>query len=173
MFYKPSPLPSPLGKVPPKGADEVPSRCASRLCFNRRCPGDKDLIRLSTELQAIQSKSTFPRGEGLLGKVARAAPDEVPSRCASRLCSNRRCPGDKDLIRLSTELQAIQSKSPKGLPARSTGAYRPVRRGPTGPFSLKTLHWSLFRALEPLKTVHWTVFRAFEPFPKGEGSSVR
>ena len=64
VFYKPSPLPSPLGKVPPKGADEVSSRCASRLCFNRRCPGDKDLIRLSTELQAIQSKSTFPKGEG-------------------------------------------------------------------------------------------------------------
>ena len=48
-------------------------------------------------------------------------------------------------------------------------AYRPVRRGPTGPFSLKTLHWSVVQALEPLKTVHWTVFRAFEPFPKGEG----
>ena len=29
-----------------------------------------------------------------------------------------------------------------------------IPQGPTGPFSLKT--------------VHWTVFRAFEPFPKGK-----
>ena len=50
-----------------------------------------------------------------------------------------------------------------GLPTRSTWACRPVRRGPAGPFSLKTAHCAVFRALEPLKTAHCAVFQALEP----------
>ena len=42
-------------------------------------------------------------------------------------------------------------------------ACRPHRRGSADPFSLKTVHWTVFRALEPLKTLHRRVFRAFEP----------
>ena len=53
--------------------------------------------------------------------------------------------------------------SPLGLFPR---ACRPHRQGSADPFSLKTLHWRVFRALEPLKTVHWTVFRALDvPVP--------
>jgi len=44
-----------------------------------------------------------------------------------------------------------------------SGACRSVRRGPAGPFSLRTVHWTVLRALEPLRTVHWTVLRALEP----------
>ena len=47
-------------------------------------------------------------------------------------------------------------------------ACRPDLRGPTGPFSLKTLHRRVFQALEPLETVHRTVSRALGP-PKGRG----
>ena len=56
-----------------------------------------------------------------------------------------------------------------GLPTRSTGVCRPVRRGSADPFSLKTLHWRVFRALEPLKTLHWRVFRALEPLKLSTG----
>ncbi len=35
-----------MGKVPPKGADEVPSHIVSRLCRDQRInPAEKDLIR--------------------------------------------------------------------------------------------------------------------------------
>ena len=43
------------------------------------------------------------------------------------------------------------------------GACQPVRRGSADPSSLKTVHWTVFRALVPLKSVHWTDFRALEP----------
>ena len=49
-----------------------------------------------------------------------------------------------------------------GLPAPSTGVCRPVRRGSADPFSLKTVHWTVFRAFEPLKTLHRRVFRALD-----------
>ena len=41
-------------------------------------------------------------------------------------------------------------------------ACRPHQRGSADPFSLKTLHWRVFRALEPLKTAHCAVFRALD-----------
>ena len=43
------------------------------------------------------------------------------------------------------------------------GTCQPVRRGSADPSSLKTVHWTVFRALVPLKSVHWTDFRALEP----------
>ena len=46
--------------------DEVPSRCASRLCSNKRRTSDKDLIRLSAKTQAFSPKSTFPRKAEIL-----------------------------------------------------------------------------------------------------------
>ena len=43
------------------------------------------------------------------------------------------------------------------------GACWPVPQGSADPFSLKTLHWRVFQAFEPLKTLRWRVFQAFEP----------
>ena len=40
--------------------------------------------------------------------------------------------------------------------------------GGSAPFLLKTLHRSVFRALEPQKTVHWIVFRALDPTKPAE-----
>ena len=50
----------------------------------------------------------------------------------------------------------------------STGMPRPHRRGPTGPFSLKNIHWIFFRAFEPLKTAHCAVFRALDATAVGK-----
>jgi len=62
----------------------------------------------------------------------------------------------------------LQLRVPLSLLRRQlSGACRPVRRGPAGPFSLRTVHRTVLRALEPLRTVHWTVLRALEPIAMG------
>ena len=50
----------------------------------------------------------------------------------------------------------------------SMGLPRPHRRGPAGPFSLRTVHWTVLRALEPLKTAHCAVFRALDATAVGK-----
>ncbi len=76
-------------------------------------PGDfaKSLICQNQFRQRRNRKS--PQDFRLSGEGGpRSGSDEVPSRCALRLCSNRRCPSAEDLISLTFG----QPASPEGKP---------------------------------------------------------
>ena len=124
------------------------------------------------------------RGDALTESLPQAA--KLPVQGKVDLAKNA-CivlPKTDEVVLLEESVQNIDtaggptSSDPALRPAHLPRAYRPHRRGSADPFSLKTLHWRVFRALEPLKTVHWTVFRALDapetlPLVAGEGLQTR